>query len=369
MSALPPMTQTKRLPLHEQHARKGAKFGLFGDWEVPLYYSSILEEHDAVRKRAGLFDISHMGEFFIEGPGSLGFLETLLCRSIEKMEQGKALYMPLLNSEGGMIDDIIVYRLGTDSFLIIVNAGNVEKDFDWFLKCKAKAARPDSFSLENRSDELGLLALQGPKSAEILERATGTSFQNLKYYHFIQWKSGMISRTGYTGEDGFEIMVEHKDLQSLWDSLFSEANDLIPVGFGARDTLRLEAAMPLYGHDMDDQISPLELGIDWAVDMQKKSFVGRDALLNLKSKGIHKHLIGFEMIERGIPRQGFSIAKLGRKIGVVTSGSFSPTLQKNIGLGFVPVAEARDANDVDIIIREKPVKARVVKLPFYKRKK
>ncbi len=365
--------QIRRLPLHDIHLKLGAKIGQFGQWEVPLYYSSILQEHDAVRARAGLFDISHMGEFFIKGAGAARFLQDLLPRDVEKMEQGKALYMPLLKETGGIVDDIILYRLKSDAFLMIVNAANVEKDFQFIRSNQNAWQKHAKEALEsvNATDDFGLLALQGPASQAILEKALGQSFADLAYYHIRETSDGFISRTGYTGEDGFELMLAQDKLPAMWKRLFEAGADagLVPAGFGARDTLRLEAAMPLYGHDMNEETTPFEVGIGWAVDLKKTAFVGRDALLEQKGKGIQRKLIGFEMTGRGIPRDGYEILSGERKVGKVTSGCFAPTLKKNIGLGFV-IPECADAGSmIEIMIRDAAVRARVVKLPFYKRKK
>ncbi len=356
----------QQLPLHSKHVEKGAKFGAFGVWEVPLYYTGILEEHEAVRARSGLFDISHMGEFWVSGLGAPDFLEGLLPRRVAGMKVGQALYMPLLHERGGIIDDIIVYRFAECGFLLIVNAGNIEKDYRWI-----ESHVPQGVEFEDRSDSKGLLALQGPRSAEILQRAYGAGFSALPYYHFKEWSSGMIARTGYTGEDGFEIMVDQKDLPCVWEALVSAGKDggLLPVGFGSRDTLRLEAGMPLYGHDLKDDTTPLEAGLGWAVDLSKPSFIGRDALAKQKENGVKRKLVGFEMIERGIPRQDYEIQKKGRAIGKVTSGSFSPTLKKNIGMGYVAVDVAALGNEIEIIVRDHSLKAKIVKLPFYKRQK
>ncbi len=357
--------EIRRLPLHEKHAAKGARFGAFGEWEVPLYYTSILEEHQAVRRKAGLFDISHMGEFFVSGRQAEDFLQALLPRDISSIRDGQAKYMPLLNERGGMVDDIVVYRLSRERFLIIVNASNIEKDFSWI-----KPRVPSGVVFENQSEVKGLLALQGPASSQILKGAFGSDFDRLHYYEFAEWKSGIISRTGYTGEDGFEIMADKKELQEIWERLFAAgAASLLPAGFGARDTLRLEAAMPLYGHDMNDDISPLELGIGWAIDLEKPSFCGRDVLVKESQQGSRRKLVGFEMIDRGIPRQDCLIQKGGREIGKVTSGTFAPTLQKNIGLGYVPAEASSIGNEIEIIVRDKPLKAKIVKRPFYKRRK
>ena len=355
----------RHLPLHERHAQKGARFGAFGEWEVPLYYTTILDEHAAVRQAAGLFDISHMGEFWISGPEALGFLEGLLPRPIAPITVGQALYMPLLNEHGGIVDDIIVYRFADDEFLLIVNAGNVAKDSDWI-----RAHLSPGVNFTDLSEEMGLLALQGPKSPTILERALGGRI-DLKYYHFRKYGSGMISRTGYTGEDGFEIMADNQDLPGLWDTLMNAGAPLglVPTGFGARDTLRLEAAMPLYGHDMNDETTPLEVGINWAVDLTKASFIGKEPLVRQKETGVRKKLIGFEMVGRGIPRQHYEICKKGKRLGEVTSGSFAPTLKKNIGMGFMAAAESQPGNEIEIMIREQSLAARIVPLPFYKRAK
>lgn len=350
------------LPLREKHAARGAKFGIFGSWEVPLYYTSILEEHGAVRKQAGLFDISHMGKFRIGGEGSAAFLDELLPRDVKAMITGQALYMPLLNEQGGMVDDILVYRVAPEDFFAVVNAANIEKDFHWM------ASRvPAGVRLENVSARMGLLALQGPASAPILQCALGdASHRQLKYYGFQKFQSGILSRTGYTGEDGFEIMIEGREVPGLWEKLLEAG--AVPAGFGARDTLRLEAGMLLYGHDMNDETTPLEAGIGWAVDLKKDSFVGRDPLLAQKVGGLRRRLIGFQMTDRGIPRQDYEIRKCGRPLGRVTSGSFSPTLRKNIGLGYVPVEEASRGNRMEVMIRGSAVEAEVVALPFYKRR-
>lgn len=368
------------LPLHEKHLQKSAKMGLFGDWEVPLYYTSILEEHEAVRNRAGIFDISHMGKFYFHGPRTVEFLDRLLPRSIAAMRFGQALYMPLLTDEGGFVDDIIVYRISEQAFYMIVNAGNVQKDYKWITgKLNDK-----SVIFEDLSPEMGLLALQGPSSAAILEKAfPGQGFSNLKYYSFVPfrvtgttvpvtlWQEGMVARTGYTGEDGYEIMALKSKLPAIWDALMEagKSGGVVPIGFGARDTLRLEAGMLLYGHDMNDQVTPLEAGISWALDWKKSQSVGMPALIQQQAKGIEKTLVGFEMVDRGIPRQDYPIAVEGKEAGKVTSGSFSPTLKKNIGLGYVPVKYAAQETEIQILIRDKFLKAKVVKPPFYKRKK
>lgn len=358
-------TEPSKLPLHDQHIQKGARMGDFGGWLVPLYYTSIMEEHAAVRSKAGIFDISHMGEFLVEGPGALEYLEKNLPRRITPLKFTQAIYMPLVNDQGGMVDDIIVYRMTEQKFLVIVNAGNIAKDFAWF-----QARLAPGVTVTDLSESMGLLALQGPLSQTILLECFGAFYQDLRRFHYKDFEGGVIARTGYTGEDGYEIMVPKEKLKQVWDVLFrvGEKHGLLPIGFGARDTLRLEAAMPLYGHELNDELTPLEADLEWAIDLTKQSFPGSAILKEQKRTGIQKKRIGFEMIERGIPRQGFEIQKDGQGIGVVTSGSFIPTTGKNIGMAYVSAAEAKPGNTLDVMVRGKPVKAVVVSLPFYKRK-
>lgn len=365
------MTATlKQLPIHSLHVEAGGHFGHFGDWEVPLYFSSILEEHEAVRKRAGLFDISHMGELYLSGRDAKGFLDYLLPRKMSRLEDGKALYSPLLNAGGGMVDDVILYQFDPENFLLIVNASNIQKDFDWIHR-----DLPATVELKNASDQKSLFALQGPESKFIIESLFHCDFRSLGYYRFLklnsEWGELFISRTGYTGEDGFEIMAEVSGASSLWIALMKAGNPwgIRPVGFGARDTLRLEASMPLYGQDMDDSTSIIEAGLEWAIDWDKDNFIGRERNFREKKEGPRRKLAGFEMLDRGIPRQGYAILKSGKPIGEVTSGSFAPALKKNIGLGYVPFGQSEVGNEIEILVRDKSLKAKVIKMPFYKRKK
>ena len=357
-------TEPTKLPLHEEHLLKGARMGDFGGWLVPLFYSSIMEEHAAVRTKCGIFDISHMGEFLVEGSDALASLERNLPRRVFTVKFGQAIYMPLLNDQGGMVDDIIVYRMAEQKFLLIVNAGNITKDFSWFT-----ARVSGDVTVTNLSGEMGLLALQGPRSQTILLESFGAFYKDLRRFHFKDFEGGVIARTGYTGEDGYEIMVPKGKLKQVWDVLFQAGGKqgLLPIGFGARDTLRLEAAMPLYGHELTDELTPLEAGLEWAVDLSKNEFPGSVVLKEQKKTGLLKKRIGFEMIERGIPRQGFEIQKDGKTIGSVTSGSFIPTTGKNIGMAYVAAGESAVGNSIDVMVRGKPVKAVVVSLPFYKR--
>ncbi len=358
-------TEPTKLPLHEEHLRKGARMGDFGGWLVPLFYTSIMEEHTAIRNKAGIFDISHMGEFLVEGVGALDYLEKNLPRRIAPVKFGQAIYMPLVNDQGGMVDDIIVYRMAEQKFLIIVNAGNIEKDFAWF-----SARVTPGVTLTDLSPSMGLLALQGPLSQTILLECFGAFYKDLRRFHYKDFEGGIIARTGYTGEDGYEIMVPKEKLKQGWDVLFrvGAKHGLLQIGFGARDTLRLEAAMPLYGHELTDELTPLEADLGWAIDLTKNEFPGSAALKKQQETGVLKKRVGFEMTERGIPRQGFEIQKDGKTIGTVTSGSFIPTTGKNIGMAYVTAAEAKTGNTIDVMVRGKPVKAVLVSLPFYKRK-
>lgn len=356
--------QVRRLPLHVRHIEKNARMGQFGNWEVPLYYTSILQEHQLVRTKAGVFDISHMGEFFISGPAAYEYLNKILPRSIEQMKVGQAWYMPLVNDQGGMVDDIIVYCKALNDYLVIVNAGNVDKDRAWF-----EERLIPNVNFKDRSDDFGLLALQGPASETILSEAFGQFYKDLKNYSFATFGDGMIARTGYTGEDGFEIMVPNAKLDEVWQALMraGEKHGLAPVGFGARDTLRLEAAMPLYGHELRDDISPVEAGLSFFIDWNKTGDTARSLLTQVKAAGPSRKRVGFELVGRGIAREGAEVVSHGKKCGWVTSGSMSPTLGKTIGMAYVDAGSAAIGNEIEILIRGNPVPAKIIKLPFYKR--
>ena len=357
----------KHLPLHDSHKLYGARFGAFGEWEVPLYYAGVLEEHETVRNAVGIFDISHMGEIFFEGKNARNTINRIITNDINKLSQGKAIYSPVCNSQGGIVDDVIVYQLRDDWYLLIVNAGNVDKDFAWF----SEVAHSDC-KIENKTREYGLLAIQGPKSLEVMEKILSEPIAQMKYYSILpacsRWNSAWIARTGYTGELGYELMVRTEDLSSAYREIMEVGKQfgIKPIGFGARDTLRLESAMLLYGQDMDDTTSPLEAGLERVVCFEK-DFVGKSPLLAERTAGLKQKLIGFEMIDSGIARHGYTIQKNGLNIGRVTSGTLSPTLKKNIGLGYVAIGEAVVGNEIQIMIRQNLVKAKVVSIPFYKR--
>ena len=363
-------TSLKRTPLYEQHLALGARLVEFGGWEMPVQYSSILEEHRAVRTRAGLFDVSHMGEFKVEGNDALAFLQNLVPNDVGRLAIHQALYSQLCLPDGGTIDDLIIYYLAENHYMMVVNAANIDKDFAWV----EKQARNFDVQATNQSDATALLALQGPESLAILQPLTGEDLSAIRYYHCIPGMvdgiNCIISRTGYTGEDGFELYCAPVDVVKLWNDLLAagKQHGLLPAGLGARDTLRLEAGYCLYGHELDEQTNPLEANLGWTVKLNKGDFIGHDALLKVKEEGLKRKLIGIEMIERGVSRGGYAIYENDQQIGALTSGAPSPTLNKNIGMGYVEAAHAVAGKTVQIDIRGKRTAAQIVALPFYKRR-
>lgn len=359
------MTQVRRLPIHEEHARLGAKFMQFAEWEVPLQYSTIVEEHLAVRTKVGIFDVSHMGKFSIHGEGSFEYLQEVFSNDLEKIGPARAIYGLLLNDEGGIVDDIIVYEINHRSFFMIVNAATSEKDFEW-LDCR----RPRGVRLTNESFEKSMLAVQGPKSEILMSRVFGPDVSRLRPFDFQTVKIGgtpfFVTATGYTGERGFEIVQAKDETQTIYRKLLEAGEDLgaRPAGFGARDTLRLEAKYLLYGQDMDESTTPLEAGLAWVCGFSKH-FIGKQALVRQKSGGLTRTLIGFELAASGVARHGHEVLSGEERIGVVTSGTFSPSLQRSIGLAYVLPAWSSLGSELSIRIREKRVPARVVKTPFY----
>lgn len=366
--------QLKRTPLFESHLGLNARMVPFGGWEMPVQYSGVMEEHRAVRSAAGLFDVSHMGEFLVEGAQALDLLQLISTNNVAKLEVGAAQYGMMCNEQGTIIDDILIYRLAEERYWIVVNAGNIEKDWAWVSQVKAESGLTD-LKLENISPEVAQIALQGPKAEAILTAlAPFYDWAGLPFFHAVQGipvdtiNTLVISRTGYTGEDGFELYCDRADAAALW-SLVLEAGKgegLLPAGLGARDTLRFEAKLPLYGHEISDEINPYEAGLGFFVKLKKGvDFKGRAALEAIKERGNARKLVGLAMIDRGIPRQGYPIAKDGVEVGVITTGSFSPTLETNIGLGYVPVELAEVGTELDVMIRGKALKARIVPAPFY----
>jgi aminomethyltransferase len=364
-------TSLKRTPLYEQHVALGARIVEFSGFEMPVQYSSILDEHRAVRTHAGLFDVSHMGEFKVEGPDALAFLQHLVPNDVSRLADYQALYTQLCLPDGGTIDDLIIYHLAENHYMLVVNAGNIDKDFAWV----EEQSRNFDVQVVNQSDATALLALQGPEAQTILQTLTEEDLSGIRYYHFkpgvVDGVNCIISRTGYTGEDGFELYCASVDVVKLWNDLLAAGQDrgLLAAGLGARDTLRLEASYCLYDHELNEQTNPLEAGLGWTVKLNKGDFIGHDALVKFKEEGLKRKLIGIEMIERGIPRGGYAIYDNERRIGTLTSGAPAPTLNKNIGMGYIDVADAIVGKTVQIDIRGKRTAAQIVALPFYKRKK
>lgn len=363
-------TPLKRTPLYEQHCALGARLVEFGGWEMPVQYSSILDEHRAVRTTAGLFDVSHMGEFKIEGPDAPAFLQYLVPNDVSRLATNQALYTPLCLPNGNVIDDLLIYRLADTRYMMVVNAANIDKDFAWV---EQQAQHFKDVHVSNQSDTTSLLALQGPAAQAILQPLTDVDLSAISYYHcqpgMVAGVNCIISRTGYTGEDGFELYCASVDVTRLWHDLLSAGKDqgLLPAGLGARDTLRLEAAYCLYGHELDEQTNPLEANLGWTVKLQKGNFIGRDALLQVKEQGLRRKLVGVVLIDRGVPRGGYLIYDNDQPIGVLTSGAPGITVNKNIGLGYVDAAHAVIGNTVQIDIRGRRIAAQIVALPFYKR--
>lgn len=371
MKVLDSFENLRKTPLFEMHLKYGGKIIDFGGWALPVQFSGIIEEHRAVRTAAGLFDVSHMGEIDVKGPDALALVQKLITNDASKLAQNQVLYTPMCYANGTVVDDLLVYRLGEDHFYLVVNAANTDKDYAWI---REQARAFNDVSAENLSDSTAQLALQGPKAGEILRKLTKTDLASIKYYWClpdvnVAGSRCLVSRTGYTGEDGFEIYCKPQDAPKLWEILLETGDEdgLIPVGLGARDTLRFEARLPLYGHEIDEKTTPIEAGLGIFVKLEKPVFNGKEVLARQKAEGVAKKLVGFEMVDRGIPRGGYPIARDGREVGYVTTGSFAPTLEKNIGLGFVPPELAKVGEELDVVIRGKGVRARVVKTPFYRR--
>ncbi len=373
------LSPPRRTPLHDCHVRAGAKLVAFAGWEMPVRYSSEIDEHKAVRQAAGLFDVSHMGEIHVHGPGALDFLQRLTPNDVAKLKPGRAHYTGLLTPEGTYIDDLLIYQLAEGDYLVVANAANLAADFAWIAEQHANPsggqAGGEDCVVENVSDDYALLALQGPKAKEILARHTAIELDKIRYYRFaegeVAGRKALVSRTGYTGEDGFELYLPPADAPAVWDALLdSGAGDgLLPAGLGARDTLRLEAGMALYGHEIDSTTTPFEAGLDWVVKLGKGDFLGRDALARQKENGLERRLVGFEVRDRGIARQDHAVLHDGAEVGRVTSGTWSPSFEKALGTAYVPSEIASPGTEIEIAVRKRQLAAVIVELPFYQRQK
>jgi aminomethyltransferase len=363
----------KRTPLYEEHVKAGARMVDFAGFLMPIQYSGIIEEHRAVREAMGMFDLSHMGELRVTGPDSAAAVDGLVTNDIRGLESGQIRYTPMCYPDGGIVDDLLAYRFpddddGRDSVLLVVNASNIEKDLTWIReKIAGNAAVTDV------SDETALIAVQGPLAEGFLQRFTEHDLRSIGYYHFvvgsIAGSMAFISRTGYTGEDGFELYLRVEDAAHVWRVLLENGSPegLRPVGLGARDTLRLEAGYMLYGNDIDQSTTPLEAGLGWTVKFEDRDFIGKEALERQKAEGVTRRMAALEMLDRAIPRQHYSILIGDQPVGELTSGTFSPTFERGIGLGYLKREHAEPGTEVAVDIRNAPHPARLVKKPMYKR--
>ena len=359
----------KTTPFTQKHIDLGAKMADFAGYNMPISYSGINDEHATVRKNAGVFDVSHMGEFILKGPGALALIQKLATNDASKLSAGKAQYSCLTNTEGGIVDDLIIYCIEENKvYMLVVNASNIEKDWNWISKHNT-----DGVEMHNVSDKTALLAIQGPNATKILQELTEMDILNLKYYTFVKGtfagvENVLVSATGYTGAGGVEIYFEDKgdDADKIWNAIFEagKSQGIKPIGLAARDTLRLEMGFCLYGNDIDDTTSPLEGGLGWITKFTK-DFTAKEILEKQKAEGIQRKLVGFEMIDKGIPRKGYTITNAnGESIGHVTSGTQAPTLGKAIGMGYVKMQDASIGSTIFINVRDKQIKAQVVKMPF-----
>ena len=370
-----PAVELKRTPLNEAHRRLGGRMVEFGGWDMPVQYpAGTMNEHVRTRTHAGLFDVSHMGEVDVRGPDAIAFVNRLTSNDVSKLADGQAHYTALTTPQGTVIDDLLVYRLAEDHLLLVVNAGTTEKDWQWI---KAHHAG-ENVELHNASAEYCQLALQGSDAIAILQQLTETNLAEIKYYHFTRGKvdgiDAIISRTGYTGEDGFEVYAAPEKAEQLWNKILDAGNygtdeGVMPCGLAARNTLRLEAGMALYGHEIDENTTLLEANLGWITKLDKGDFIGREALAKQKAEGIRRKLIGFEVTDRGIARDEQDILINGERVGRATSGSPAPFLKKNIGMGYVPKELSAVGTAIEIDVRGRMVGAQIVPLPFYKRAK
>ena len=361
----------KKTPLYDEHVKLGGKVVDYAGWFLPVQYEGLAVEHEAVRNAAGLFDVSHMGGIMVKGEDALAFLQYLTTNDISSAEINQTIYTIMCYPDGGVVDDFIVYKYSDDEYFLVVNAANTDKDFKWMIDNK----KDFNIVLENISDQIGIIALQGPESERILKKLTDTDLSKIKPFHFdrnvkISGTEYLVSRTGYTGEDGFEVYAPVENVVQVWNDILEAGKEygIKPAGLGCRDTLRFEAGMPLYGNEISRDVSPLEGGLKFFVKLDKKEdFIGKEALNKSWSEGLKRKVIGFEMKGRGIPRHDYEVYKDGKKIGYVTTGYMSPTLKKNIGVALIEADEAKIGNEIDIMIRKKPVKAVTINKRFYKR--
>ncbi|MBC1473093.1 glycine cleavage system aminomethyltransferase GcvT [Listeria grandensis] len=362
------MTDLKKTPVFPLYEKYGAKTIDFGGWDLPVQFSGIKAEHEAVRTNAGLFDVSHMGEVAVKGVGSLAYLQRLLSNDISKLKVGKAQYNIMCYENGGVVDDLVVYRKADNEYLLVVNAANTEKDFNWLAEHATEGV-----NVQNVSEEYGQLALQGPNAEAVLSTLTKADLGALTFFGFVDnvevaGVPALVSRSGYTGEDGFEIYTKATDTPRVWEAILEK--NVLPIGLGARDTLRFEANLALYGQELSKDITPLEAGVGFAVKLQKEAdFIGKQALIEQKEAGLSRNSVGIELVDRGIPRHDYKVFAGDKEIGIVTSGTQSPTLSKNLGLALIDIDYTALDTEVEVEVRNKKLKAKVVPTPFYKRAK
>ena len=361
-------TTLRRTALYANHKQLGARLVDFHGWELPVQYDSIIKEHTAVRSLCGVFDVSHMGQVWVRGPQALAFLQKINTNDISLIGPGKAIYSHLPNENGGIIDDVIISCFAKDRYFIVVNAATIEKDFAWF----SKQAKHFDVELENKSDYYGMIAIQGPKAAhtvavDLPAAADLPRFGAMEVDIFDQ--PSVVTRTGYTGEDGFEFIVPNEIISRVWDNLITKGRSmgLVPCGLGARDTLRLEAGYLLYGQDIDDEHSSFEAGYDWVVKLDKGDFVGKKEFLRQKKEGLNRRLIGLKLVDRGVPRPGCPVTWDGKAVGSLCSATFSPTLQSGIGVGYLSEPGLKPGDKLSVELHGRPAAAEVVRMPFYKR--
>ena len=362
----------KKTPLNARHRASGARMVPFAGWDMPVEYAGIVQEHMAVRTAAGLFDVSHMGEIEIAGRDALAAVQRISSNDASRLAVGQAQYSGLMTAEGTFVDDLLVYRLAPAHFLLVVNAGSIARDYAWIAEQITPAG--DAVAVDS-SSRYALIAVQGPRAQEILQPLTGVDLASIKYYWFAHGEvanvRGTISRTGYTGEDGFEVFVPPQSADRVWQAIMESGQSagIVPCGLGARDTLRLEAGMRLYGNDIDDTTTPLEADLSWIVGWKKNDFLGAAVLREQKVAGAARRIVGFEMLDRGIARHGYDACVDGQKAGLVTSGTQTPFLKKAIGMAYLPIAHTAVDTEFDVDIRGRKTRARVVPMPFYKRPK
>lgn len=353
----------KRTVLYDRHVQAGGKLIDYAGWELPVQYAGLAAEHEAVRTKAGMFDVSHMGELLVFGPHAEEFLNYLLTNDVARLKDNKVLYSPMCYPDGGVVDDLLVYRFAEREYFLVINAANIDKDLAWMNEQAAGFA----VQLINVSEETAEVALQGPEAQQLLQRLTSCDLNKLGFFECargveIAGCSCLISRTGYTGEDGFEIYMNNSDAGRIWQALLEQGAQ--PCGLGCRDTLRFEAGLPLYGNELSPEISPLEAGLEMFVCLEKPDFVGKQALQSAKTQGILRRIVGFELIDKGIPRHGYEVQSNGKTIGTVTTGYLSPTLKKPIGLALVLNGYAQPGGDLTVMMRGKPLRARIISRQF-----